>query len=105
MEATKLFDAEWNLMCFVWANQPSTASQAAAYALKAFNWKKNTTYTVIKRLVEKKILRRDEPGFVITPLVQKDEVQRAEATWVLNNRFDGDVNALRETLRAAGYQL
>ena len=55
MEATKLFDAEWNLMCFVWANQPSTASQAAAYALKAFNWKKNTTYTVIKRLVEKKI--------------------------------------------------
>lgn len=43
MEATKLFDAEWNLMCFVWANQPSTASQAAAYALKAFNWKKNTT--------------------------------------------------------------
>ena len=58
-------------MCFIWENHPTTASQAAAFALKEFQWKKNTTYTVIKRLIQKEFLQRQEPGFFIIPLVEK----------------------------------
>ena len=102
METTKLFDAEWNLMCFVWANQRTSASQAAAFALQELGWKKNTTYTVIKRLIEKKVLRRDEPGFEIVPLVSKEQVQQAELQWVLNKRFGGEKAALLATLDQLG---
>lgn len=98
----KLFDAEWNLMCFIWDNQPVTASQAAAFALAEFDWKKNTTYTVIKRLVEKQILRREEPGFVITPLITREEAQEAELVSVLERRFGNDTQALLDCLKAAG---
>lgn len=104
-ETMKLFDAEWNLMCFIWDNQPTTASKAAAYALEKFNWKKNTTYTVIKRLVDKKVLRRDEPGFFIVPLVEKKEVQKSAALSLLEKRFDGNIENLRNTLKDAGYSL
>ncbi len=104
-ETIKLFDAEWNLMCFIWGNQPTTASKAAAYALEKFNWKKNTTYTVIKRLVDKKILRRDEPGFFVVPLVEKKEVQQAAAVSLLTKRFDGDMESLCSTLKDVGYSL
>ncbi len=104
-ETMKLFDAEWNLMCFIWENQPTTASKAAAYALENFSWKKNTTYTVIKRLVDKKILRRDEPGFFIVPLVEKKDVQKYAAESLLQKRFDGNIEALRSSLKEAGYSL
>lgn len=102
MEAIKLFDAEWNLMGFIWSHEPVTASQAAAFALQNFGWKKNTTYTVIKRLIDKGVLRREEPGFSIVPQMAKADVQRAEVMSLLDRRFAGDINALLETLREAG---
>ncbi len=105
MDTIRLFDAEWNLMCFVWEQQPITASATAAYALQHFGWKKNTTYTVIKRLVEKKVLRRDEPGFFIVPLVQKHQVQQAEASALLEKRFDNNIDLLRSTLQECGVSL
>ena len=92
-------------MCFVCAQQPTTASATAAYALQQFGWKKNTTYTVIKRLVEKKMLRRDEPGFFIVPLVQKEQVQQAQAAALLEKRFDNNVALLRNALKQAGVSL
>lgn len=103
MNAIKLFDAEWNLMCFIWEHQPATARQTAAYALEAFGWKKNTTYTVLKRLAEKKVLRREDPGFFVVPLMQKQQVQQAEAVALLEKRFGGDMQALSLALQQAGY--
>ena len=89
-------------MCFVWAHQPTTASQAAAFALQELGWKKNTTYTVIKRLIEKKVLRRGEPGFEIVPLVSKEQVQQAELQWVLDKRFESEKTSLVAMLDRLG---
>ena len=62
MNCVKISEAEYPLMEYIWEHAPISASALAAYSLDAFHWKKNTTYTVIKRLTLRGALERQEPG-------------------------------------------
>ena len=77
MNCVKISEAEYPLMEYIWEHAPISASALAAYSLDAFHWKKNTTYTVIKRLTLRGALERQEPGFIVTPLVTKQQVQQS----------------------------
>lgn len=85
----KIFDAEFPLMQYIWKNHPVTAADLAAYALDAFGWKKNTTYTVLKRLIQRGALERTDPGFHVRPLVTQEEVLRGETDELIEKRYDG----------------
>ena len=89
----KLFDAELRLMESIWEHEPISAKEISLIAAEKFNWNKNTTYTVIKRLIEKGSLRRDEPGFVCSSLVRRDEVQKAETKTLIERLFGGSKKA------------
>ena len=89
----KLFDAELKLMEIIWECEPVSAKEISAAAARAFGWNKNTTYTVIKRLIEKKALRRDEPGFICTSLIKIDQVQKAETKTLIEKLFGGSKKA------------
>lgn len=102
METNKLFDAEWNLMNIVWENAPVTASRVSAIAGQRFGWAKNTTYTVLKRLIAKGVIERGASDFTVTPLVTRCWMQRSEACCLLQKRFEGDAAALLEALLAEG---
>ena len=71
MNCVKISEAEYPLMEYIWEHAPISASALAAYSLDAFHWKKNTTYTVIKRLTLRGALERQEPGFIVTPLCNR----------------------------------
>lgn len=88
-----LFDSELRLMEIVWENEPISAKEISMIAAQKFDWNKNTTYTVIKRLIEKKILRRDEPGFVCSSIIKKGEVQKAETKTLIDKLFGGSKKA------------
>ncbi len=89
MSCVKISEAEYPLMEYIWANAPISASALAAYSLDAFNWKKNTTYTVIKRLTLRGALERQEPGFIVTPLVTREQVRQSELEHLCNRVFAG----------------
>lgn len=89
----KLFDAELRLMEVIWEHEPISAKEISLLAAKQFEWNKNTTYTVIKRLIEKEVLRRDEPGFVCSSMVKRDEVQKAETNTLIEKLFGGSKKA------------
>jgi len=89
----KLFDAELRLMDIIWEYEPISAKEISVIATKQFDWNKNTTYTVIKRLIEKKVLHREEPGFVCSSIVQKAEVQKAETNTLIEKLFGGSKKA------------
>ena len=89
----KLFDAELRLMEIIWEREPISAKEISVLAAEQFGWNKNTTYTVIKRLIEKEVLRRDEPGFVCSSIVKRDEVQRAETNTLIEKLFGGSKKA------------
>ena len=93
-----LYESEAKVMEIIWERGPLTAKEISLIAADSIGWNKNTTYTVIKKLETKGFIRRDEPGFICTPLVQKEEVQKNEAFSLLNKVFRGSRKALFSAL-------
>lgn len=94
----KLFDSEAKIMEILWQRGPLSAKQISLIAANTIGWNKNTTYTVIKKLEAKGFLRRDDPGFLCTPLISREEVQKKEASSLLNRLFGGSRKALFSAL-------
>ena len=94
----KLFDSEAKVMEILWANSPISAKDVSLIAAETIGWNKNTTYTVIKKLEAKGFIRRQDPGFICTPLVSQNEVQKAEAVSLVNKIFGGSRKALFSAL-------
>ena len=94
----KLFESEAKVMDILWERGPLSAKDITLIAADSIGWNKNTTYTVIKKLEAKGFLRRDEPGFVCTPLVSQAEMQKKEAVSLLNRVFGGSRRALFSAL-------
>ena len=95
---SKLFDGELKLMEILWETEPVSAKELSLIAAERIGWNKNTTYTVIKKLIEKNAIERGEPNFICTSLVKKEDVQRAETASLLGRLFDGSKKALFSAL-------
>ena len=94
----KLFDSELKVMEIIWSAEPVTAKQVSLIALEKIGWNKNTTYTVIKKLEKKGFIRREDPGFICTSLVSRDEVQQLETQSLIDKLFGGSKKALFSAL-------
>lgn len=93
MELVKLYDSEWKLMEILWEKEPVSARELTVLAAERIGWNKNTTYTIVKKLVKKGVVRREEPGFYCTSLVKKEEVQRSETRSLIDRLFRGSRKA------------
>ena len=89
----RLFDSELRLMELVWDNEPVTAKALSLLAAEDFGWNKNTTYTVLKKLVDKGVLQREEPNFLCTSLVKREQVQKAETKSLIDKLYNGSRKA------------
>ena len=85
----KLYDSELKVMEPLWEDGPQTAGALAKRLADAWSWNRNTTYTVIKKLIDKGAVARSDPGFVCAPLVTREEVQRAETDSLITRLFGG----------------
>ena len=94
----KLFDSEATVMEIIWNKGPLSAKEISLIAADSIGWNKNTTYTVIKKLEAKGFIRRTDPGFICTPLVSQEEMQKKEAVSLLNRFFGGSRRALFSAL-------
>lgn len=94
----KLFDSELKVMEIIWEKGAISAKEISLIAADSIGWNKNTTYTVIKKLEAKGFIRRDEPGFICTPLVTREEVQKQETESLINRFFGGSKKALFSAL-------
>ena len=94
----KLFESEAKIMEILWQRGPLSAKEISLIAADTIGWNKNTTYTVIKKLEAKGFLRRDDPGFLCTPLITREEIQKREASSLLDRLFGGSRKALFSAL-------
>ena len=85
----KLFDSELKVMEPLWEGGPQTAGELAKRLAGTVGWNRNTTYTVVKKLIDKGAVARSDPGFVCAPLVTREEVQRAETDSLITRLFGG----------------
>ena len=98
----KLYDSELKIMEYLWqcanAAQRVTAKDIAAEMARTVGWSKTTTYTVLKKCVEKGAVARHEPGFVCTPLVSMEQVQEYETRELINKMYQGSADLLVASL-------
>ena len=85
----KLFDSERKVMEVLWQKGEHPAGQIVKILKEETGWNRNTTYTVIKKCVDKGAIRREEPGFVCKALVSRKEVQEYETEELIDKMFDG----------------
>ena len=91
MDTPKVFESEYRFCLILWENEPIKSSMLVELCKKQLGWKPTTTYTVIKRLSERGILRNENT--VVTSLVSKDEVQAAELDEMVEKTFEGSLPA------------
>ncbi len=94
----KLFDSEAKGMEIIWERGALSAKEISLIAADTIGWNKNTTYTVIKKLEAKGFIRRDEPGFICTPLVSREQMQKQETESLINKFYGGSKRALFSAL-------
>ena len=85
----KLFDSELKVMEVLWEQGPKPAKDVVDVLAERIGWNKNTTYTVIKKCIDKGAIQRGEPGFMCTPLVTRDEVARSETEQLIDKMYGG----------------
>ena len=85
----KLFDSELKVMEALWKEGDLTAGQLVKILKEQTGWNRNTTYTVIKKLIEKGAVERYEPNFTCRAVVTKECVRRGKATELIDKLFDG----------------
>jgi BlaI family transcriptional regulator, penicillinase repressor len=93
LETVKLYDSELKIMDIVWEKEPVLAKEISLIAADTIGWNKNTTYTIIKKLIEKNAIVRTEPNFVCTSLIKKEDVQKAETMNLIDKLYNGSKKA------------
>ncbi|MBQ9414195.1 MAG: BlaI/MecI/CopY family transcriptional regulator [Clostridia bacterium] len=94
----KLYDSEMKLMKLLWQHEPVRAKELSLLAERAIGWNKNTTYTVIKKLIEKGCIAREEPDFVCRSRISKEAVGKQETKGLIDRVFDGSKKAFFSAL-------
>lgn len=100
MQEIRLHEGELNIMELLWSNKVLAAKDIAKIIKEYIGWEKNTTYTVIKRLIDKGAIKREEPGFLCRAAVSKKTIQDIETKVLINKLYNGSLsNFLVEYLK------
>ena len=91
MEVPKVFESEYRLCLILWEHEPIKSSELVQLCREQLGWKPTTTYTVIKRLSERGVLKNENT--IVTSLVSKDQVQAAEIDELVEKTFEGSLPA------------
>ena len=91
MEEPKVFESEYRFCLILWEHQPVKSKELVRLCQEQLGWKPTTTYTVIKRLSERGILKNENT--VVTALVSKEEVQASEIDNLVKSKFEDSLPA------------
>lgn len=91
MDVPKVFESEYRFCLLLWEHEPVKSSELVKLCQEKLGWKKTTTYTVIKRLSQRGVVKSENS--VVTSLVSKDQVQAAEMEELMEKTFEGSIPA------------
>lgn len=91
MGTPKIFEKEYRFCLILWEHEPISRVELAKLCEELLGWKTTTTYTVVKRLCDRGVLRNDNS--IITSLVTKEQAQSAEIDGFVDEKFGGSLPA------------
>lgn len=87
----KIFESEYRFCLILWQHEPINSTRLVALCKEQLGWSKATTYTVIKRLSERGVVKNENA--VVSSLVSKQDVQAAEIDELVEKTFEGSLPA------------
>lgn len=89
MESIRLYDSELKVMEVIWEREPVPAKEISTVLNNSIGWNKNTTYTILKKLVDKQIIERKEPNFICSSRYKRPEVELGETNSLIERFYNG----------------
>ena len=87
----KIFESEYRFCLILWENEPIKSMDLAKLCKEKLDWSKTTTYTVIKRLSERGVIKSENT--VVTSIISKEEAQQSELEELMDKKFEGSLPA------------
>lgn len=91
METPKIFESEYRFCLILWEHEPVSSGKLVQLAKEQLGWSKATTYTVIRRLAQRGVLKNENT--IVTALVSKEEAQKSRLDEMVEETFEGSMPA------------
>ena len=91
METPKIFESEYRFCLILWEHEPVTTTELVKLCQAQLGWKRTTTYTVIKRLGERGVLKNQDG--LVTALISREDAQVSELDELMEKKFQGSLPA------------
>ena len=85
----KLCESDYNFMTVIWDNEPVASGELVKLCAEKFEWKKSTTYTMLKKLTEKGFAQNIDS--TVTSLVPREDVERHASKHFVEHTFKGSL--------------
>lgn len=87
----KIFESEYRFCLILWEHEPIKSTDLAKLCKEKLEWSKTTTYTVIKRLSERGVIKNENA--IVTSIVSKEQAQQSELEELMDKKFEGSLPA------------
>ena len=91
MNIPKIPEGEYRFCLIMWEHEPVSSVDLVKLCQEKLGWKRTTTYTVIKRLSDRGVLKLENG--VVTALISKEEAEAAEIETFVESKFGGSLPA------------
>ena len=91
MSIPKIPEGEYRFCLIMWEHEPVSSLDLVKLCQERLGWKRTTTYTVIKRLGERGVLKLENG--LVTALISKEEAEAAEIDTFVEAKFGGSLPA------------
>ena len=91
MPTPKIFESEYRFCLILWENEPIRSTELAKLCKEKLDWSKTTTYTVIKRLSDRGVVKSENA--IVSSIVSKEEAQLSELEELMDKKFEGSLPA------------
>ena len=91
MATPKVYESEYRFCLILWEHEPIKSTDLMKLCKEKLEWSKTTTYTVIKRLSERGVIKNENA--IVTSIVSKEEAQQSELEELMDKKFEGSLPA------------
>ncbi|MBR4959811.1 MAG: BlaI/MecI/CopY family transcriptional regulator [Clostridia bacterium] len=89
MEYQKLCESDWRFMTVIWDSEPVSSTELVKLCQAKLGWKKSTTYTMLKKMIEKGLAKNENT--MVTSAVSRDSVRKNESELFMDQTFSGSL--------------
>lgn len=91
MREIELGDVQAAFADIIWENEPVGSGELVKICEERLNWKKPTTYTVLRKLCEKGLFKNEDG--VVTSLISKTEFNASKSEKFVEETYEGSLPA------------